>query len=325
MRLLCFHIFLKVSLATADTSVVLPVPSRLTVSFFPFPLSSLGAQLTLPPTDRKKRKFELGRQPANTRLGTKRVRTVRVRGGNLKHRALRLETGNFAWATEHSTRKTRIIGVVYNSSNNELVRTNTLVKGAIVQVDATPFRQWYESHYHVPVTRKGRVRSVLPTRKAVPSDVHCSSPLLRRPRRRPSCPTTLLGSTRSARRTPRSTLSSRHSSRLVVSTPPSPLDPANPAAPTGTSWRVRSWPSTSARYVLPFSPYPPSVARDADDNVSLSLFVAESGQGQACAIDGWRPGYYSFLPQPPVLQLHCMPTTPRYRMLNFRDPWDCAS
>ena len=35
---------------------------------------------------------------------------------------------------------------VYNASNNELVRTNTLVKSAIIQIDATPFRQWYESH-----------------------------------------------------------------------------------------------------------------------------------------------------------------------------------
>ena len=35
---------------------------------------------------------------------------------------------------------------VYNASNNELVRTNTLVKGAIIQVDAAPFRQWYEAH-----------------------------------------------------------------------------------------------------------------------------------------------------------------------------------
>jgi small subunit ribosomal protein S8e len=61
---------------------------------------------------RKKRKFELGRQPANTRLGPKRIHTVRGRGGNLKYRALRLESGNFAWASEHVTRKTRLIGVV---------------------------------------------------------------------------------------------------------------------------------------------------------------------------------------------------------------------
>ncbi|KAF8556118.1 ribosomal protein S8e [Imleria badia] len=104
---------------------------------------------------RKKRKFELGRQPANTKLGAKRIHTVRVRGGNFKYRALRLDSGNFAWGSEHTTRKTRIIGVVYNASNNELVRTNTLVKGAIIQIDATPFRQWYEAHYAQPITKKG--------------------------------------------------------------------------------------------------------------------------------------------------------------------------
>jgi len=104
---------------------------------------------------RKKRKFELGRQAANTKLGTKRIHTVRVRGGNLKYRALRLDSGNFAWGSEHVTRKTRVISVVYNASNNELVRTNTLVKGAIIQVDATPFRVWYEAHYAQPVTKKG--------------------------------------------------------------------------------------------------------------------------------------------------------------------------
>jgi hypothetical protein len=43
---------------------------------------------------------------------------------------------------------------VYNASNNELVRTKTLVKNAIVVIDATPFRQWYESHYALPLGRK---------------------------------------------------------------------------------------------------------------------------------------------------------------------------
>ncbi|BGP02144.1 ribosomal protein S8A [Rhodotorula toruloides] len=110
---------------------------------------------------RKKRQFEMGRQPALTKLGAKRIHTVRVRGGNTKHRALRLESGNFAWGSEHATRKTRIVGVVYNASNNELVRTNTLVKGCIVQIDAAPFRQWYEAHYGVPVVKKGRTKEAL--------------------------------------------------------------------------------------------------------------------------------------------------------------------
>ncbi|KAL0328540.1 UNVERIFIED_CONTAM: 40S ribosomal protein S8, partial [Sesamum calycinum] len=104
---------------------------------------------------RKKRKYELGRQPANTKLSSnKTVRRVRVRGGNVKWRALRLDTGNYSWGSEAVTRKTRILDVVYNASNNELVRTQTLVKGAIIQVDAAPFKQWYLQHYGVDIGRK---------------------------------------------------------------------------------------------------------------------------------------------------------------------------
>merc|ERR1712198_485600 len=103
---------------------------------------------------RKKRNFELGRPAANTKLGPQRIHTVRTRGGNKKYRALRLDTGNFSWGSEATARKTRIIDVVYNACNNELVRTKTLVKNAIVVIDAAPFRQWYESHYALPLGRK---------------------------------------------------------------------------------------------------------------------------------------------------------------------------
>eukprot|EP01113_Clastostelium_recurvatum_P037380 TRINITY_DN5455_c0_g1_i1.p1 TRINITY_DN5455_c0_g1~~TRINITY_DN5455_c0_g1_i1.p1 ORF type:complete len:285 (-),score=59.21 TRINITY_DN5455_c0_g1_i1:53-907(-) len=103
---------------------------------------------------RLKRKFELGRQPAATKIGEKRVHLVRVRGGNLKHRALRLDSGNFSWGSEAITRKSRILNVVYNASNNELVRTNTLVKNCIIQIDATPFKAWYEQHYGIALGKK---------------------------------------------------------------------------------------------------------------------------------------------------------------------------
>jgi len=100
-------------------------------------------------------RYELGRQPANTKLSSnKTVRRIRVRGGNVKWRALRLDTGNYSWGSEAVTRKTRILDVVYNASNNELVRTQTLVKSAIVQVDAAPFKQWYLQHYGLDIGRK---------------------------------------------------------------------------------------------------------------------------------------------------------------------------
>lgn len=35
-----------------------------------------------------------------------------------------------------------------------MVRTNTLVKGCIVEIDAAPFRQWYEGHYAMSIGRK---------------------------------------------------------------------------------------------------------------------------------------------------------------------------
>lgn len=55
-------------------------------------------------------------------------------------------------------RKARIIDVVYNASNNELIRTKTLVKNAIIVIDAAPFRQWYESHYLLPLGKKREVK-----------------------------------------------------------------------------------------------------------------------------------------------------------------------
>lgn len=109
----------------------------------------------------KKRKHCLGRPPAMTKIGGRRVHLVRCRGGNLKFRALRLETGNFSWTSECISRKTRILQVVYNASNNELVRTNTLVKGCIVQIDAHPFAEWYKKYYDVTLGKEDQKKKEL--------------------------------------------------------------------------------------------------------------------------------------------------------------------
>merc|ERR1712115_582569 len=98
----------------------------------------------------------MGRPPAMTKIGETRIHEVRCRGGNKKFRALRLDAGNFSWGTEVCTRKVRVLDVTYNASNNELLRTKTLVKGAIVLVDAHPFKDWYETHYGVKIgVKKG--------------------------------------------------------------------------------------------------------------------------------------------------------------------------
>ena len=133
------------------------------------------------PVHKKKRHFEMGRVPTMTKLGPKKVTMVRGRGGNFKHRALRNDAGTFSWGSESISRKTRVVDVVYNATNNELVRTKTLVKNCIVRIDATPFRQWYLQHYDVELNKKkveetdkaraaskksGHVKAVLKARKA---------------------------------------------------------------------------------------------------------------------------------------------------------------
>lgn len=121
---------------------------------------------------RKKKKYEMGRQPASTKLSSHvAVRRVRVRGGNYKFRALRLDHGTYSWGSEAISRKCRILDVVYNASNNELVRTQTLVKNAIVQVDSAPFKAWYQQHYGVELGQKGKEEAVKVDEKKASSHV----------------------------------------------------------------------------------------------------------------------------------------------------------
>merc|ERR1711981_209541 len=96
----------------------------------------------------------MGRVSSATKIGDKRTIKIRGRGGNTKVRALRLDHGNFSWGSEAISKKTRIIDTVYNATNNELVRTKTLVKNAIVKIDANPFRQWYLTHYDIELNKK---------------------------------------------------------------------------------------------------------------------------------------------------------------------------
>ena len=58
---------------------------------------------------KKKRLYESGRPPAMTKLGATRIHDVRVRGGNTKHRALRLDTGNYSWGSEGKNQRSSLI------------------------------------------------------------------------------------------------------------------------------------------------------------------------------------------------------------------------
>jgi small subunit ribosomal protein S8e len=64
----------------------------------------------------------MGKQRATTKLSSnKTVRRIRVCGKIFNFRALRLDTKNCSWGFEPVTRKSRVLDVIYKSSNNELV------------------------------------------------------------------------------------------------------------------------------------------------------------------------------------------------------------
>merc|ERR1712150_256610 len=118
------------------------------------------------------RQFESGRPAAGTKLNEKRIRRVRTMGGKSKFRALRLNMGNFNWASEGVTRKSKIVNVIYNAVSNELVRTNTLTKNTIVYIDATPFQKYvlgrYQGLYGDDVVKNNKLNWAWETKESNP-------------------------------------------------------------------------------------------------------------------------------------------------------------
>ncbi len=85
---------------------------------------------------RKKRKFELGREPAETKVGETRLKVIRARGGNIK---LRLYGAKFACVVDPKTgeaKKVEILKVVRNRANPHYERRNIVTKGAVILTEA---------------------------------------------------------------------------------------------------------------------------------------------------------------------------------------------
>ncbi|TBT97799.1 ribosomal protein S8 [Hamiltosporidium magnivora] len=92
----------------------------------------------------KKRKHSLARQTSSTRIGEERIKSIRVRGGNEKLRALRLNNGVFTIKSHGFTFDAKILQVVYHPTSNELMRTNTLTKSAVLQIESPEAKQFIE-------------------------------------------------------------------------------------------------------------------------------------------------------------------------------------
>ncbi|MCA6214352.1 MAG: small subunit ribosomal protein S8e [Thermococcaceae archaeon] len=84
---------------------------------------------------RKKRKRELGREPAFTRVveDNEERKIIRTYGGNRK---VRLVKALYANVFENGKgKKVKIISVVENPANRQYIRRNIITKGAIIQTE----------------------------------------------------------------------------------------------------------------------------------------------------------------------------------------------
>jgi len=84
---------------------------------------------------RGKKRFEIGRSPAETIIGITRVKTIRVTGGNTKVRALRCEFANVSNKKTGKVQKVKINTVAENAANPNYVRRNLMTKGAIITTE----------------------------------------------------------------------------------------------------------------------------------------------------------------------------------------------
>ncbi|MCD6480812.1 MAG: 30S ribosomal protein S8e [Thermoplasmata archaeon] len=84
---------------------------------------------------RKKRKYEIGRDPLPAVIGERKIRKIRVRGGNYKIRILGERYANVTNPKTGETKKVEIKDVLENAANPHYVRRDIITKGAIVITD----------------------------------------------------------------------------------------------------------------------------------------------------------------------------------------------
>ncbi|HJJ55512.1 MAG TPA: 30S ribosomal protein S8e, partial [Methanocorpusculum sp.] len=83
-------------------------------------------------TSRGKKRFEIGRSSADTVIGERRIKIIRVMGGNTKVRALRCDYANVSDIKSKTVKKVKVSSVAENSANQNYARRNLITKGAII-------------------------------------------------------------------------------------------------------------------------------------------------------------------------------------------------
>ncbi len=82
---------------------------------------------------RKKRKYELGRDQVETLIGERKIKKVRVKGGDFKIKVFRDKYANVYVPSEGKVVKAEILSVVENPAHVHYVRKNVVTKGAVIK------------------------------------------------------------------------------------------------------------------------------------------------------------------------------------------------
>ncbi len=85
--------------------------------------------------NRAKRKFELGSEHPEIKVGDLRSKPVRVRGGKSEIKLLAVDVANILDPKTKKSSKTKILRVLENGANPHYVRRNIITKGAIIETE----------------------------------------------------------------------------------------------------------------------------------------------------------------------------------------------
>ena len=85
---------------------------------------------------RKKRHSEKGSSPSFTKLGKKRVQSVRILGGFRKLKVLSADTANLYDPKSKSYKQAKIKTITDNPANRHFVRRNIMTKGSVIDTEA---------------------------------------------------------------------------------------------------------------------------------------------------------------------------------------------
>lgn len=84
---------------------------------------------------RKKRKYEMGSIPTLPKMGKEKRVIVRTKGGGRKIRVREIEFANVLDASRTFSKKVKILDVIKNPANPQLVRSKTITKGTIIKTE----------------------------------------------------------------------------------------------------------------------------------------------------------------------------------------------